>query len=213
MKKYQIVYADPPWSYNDKGCNGSAEGHYPTMKLKDICRLPIKDLTDTDCVLFIWVTYPMLREVQTVIKKWGFKYKTIGFQWIKIYAKSEKPFFGLGRWTRGNSEACLIATKGSPKRINNAISQLLIHPVMEHSKKPDAAREKIVELMGDLPRVELFARCKTPGWDVWGNEVESDISLSNNPTYKTRCQGCPKYLLDCDGKALQVECFTRKGEN
>lgn len=177
MKKYNIIYADPPWKYQDRNCNGSAEKHYPTMTINDLCTLPIKEITSDNCVLFIWVTYPMLEEAQKLIKAWGFKYKTIGFQWIKTYKKSGKFFFGLGRWTRGNTEPCLIATKGKPKRINNSISQLIISPVEEHSKKPDIVREKIVQLMGDLPRIELFARKKIPGWDVWGNEVDSDIFL------------------------------------
>jgi N6-adenosine-specific RNA methylase IME4 len=176
-KKYQIIYADPPWQYQDKGCNGNAESHYQTMSLKDICDLPVKDLAADDCVLFLWVTYPMLKEGMKVIESWGFKYKSIGFQWLKTYPKSQKYVFGLGRWTRGNTEPCLIATKGKPHRIDNAISQLIIHPIMKHSKKPDITREKIVQLMGELPRIELFARQSTPGWDVWGNEVKSNIDL------------------------------------
>jgi len=177
MKKYDIIYADPPWKYQDRNCGGGAEKHYSTMEIKDICNLPVRQISSDNCILFIWCTYPMLKEVQKVIEAWGFKYKTIGFQWIKTYKKSGKFFFGLGRWTRGNTEPCLIATKGKPKRINNSISQLIIAPIEKHSKKPDIVREKIVQLMGDLPRIELFAREKTPGWDVWGNEVESDIIM------------------------------------
>ena len=170
-KKYKIIYADPPWSYKDKKCNGNCESHYSTMNLGDICDLPIKPLTDKDCVLFLWVTYPMLREGLKLIQEWGFKYKTIGFQWIKQNKSGKGYFFGLGRWTRGNSECCLIAIKGKPKRINNSVSQLIISPLQEHSKKPDLVREKIVELIGDVPRIELFARQEVEGWDCWGNEV------------------------------------------
>lgn len=171
-KKYQIIYADPPWSYQDKKCNGACEFHYPTMKIEDICNLPIKNIADKDCVLFMWVTYPMLKEGLKLIEAWGFKYKTIGFQWLKTYPKSTEKFvFGLGRWTRGNTECCLIATKGKPKRVNNSISQLIISPLGKHSKKPHEARENILKLMGDLPRIELFARQSYEGWDCWGNEV------------------------------------------
>ncbi|HII3852943.1 TPA: MT-A70 family methyltransferase, partial [Pasteurella multocida] len=100
------------------------------------------------------------------------KYKTIGFQWLKTNKKNKDTFFfGLGRGTRGNTECCLIATKGKPSRISNKVSQLVVEPIQHHSKKPDVVREKIVELMGDLPRIELFARNTTDGWDVWGNEV------------------------------------------
>lgn len=185
MKKYNIIYADPPWRYNDRKCNGACEHHYNTMKIQDICNLPIKDIAADNCVLFLWTTYPMLQEAMQLINAWGFKYKTIGFQWIKLNKSIDNPlfiskkniFFGLGRWTRGNTEPCLIAVKGKPKRINNSISQIILEPIGKHSKKPDIVREKIVELIGDLPRVELFARNTTDGWDVWGNEVESTINL------------------------------------
>lgn len=171
-KKYNVIYADPPWRYQDKGCNGSAESHYSTMKIGDICNLPVKDIADENAVLFMWVTYPMLTEGLKLIEAWGFKYKTIGFQWIKTNKKNKSTFFfGLGRWTRGNTECCLIATRGKIGRVSNSISQLIIEPIQHHSKKPDVVREKIVELVGDLPRIELFARNQSDGWDVWGNEV------------------------------------------
>lgn len=170
-KKYNIIYADPPWSYKDKKCNGACEFHYNTMKINDICNLPIKNIADNNCVLFLWVTYPMLREGLKLMQKWGFTYKTIGFQWIKQNKSGNGFFFGLGRWTRGNTECCLIATKGKPKRINNSVSQLIFQPLEKHSKKPDLVRNRITELMGDLPRIELFARQYSEGWDCWGNEV------------------------------------------
>ena len=174
-KKYQIIYADPPWRYQDKGCSGSAEGHYNTMGIDDICALPVKDIADKNAILFMWVTYPMLAEGLKLIEAWGFKYKTIGFQWVKTNKKNKDSFFfGLGRWTRGNTECCLIATRGKISRINNSISQLVIEPIQHHSKKPDSVRGLITELVGDLPRIELFARNKTDGWDVWGNEVGND---------------------------------------
>ncbi len=176
-KKYKIIYADPAWSYQDKSCNGNALDHYKTMSVKDICNLDVGGVSDNDCVLFLWATYPLLPEALEVMKAWGFKYKSIGFQWIKKNKVSDSYFFGLGRWTRGNTECCLIGVKGKPKRINNSVSQLIIERIQQHSKKPDIVRDKIVELMGDLPRVELFARIKVDGWDSWGNEIESDIKL------------------------------------
>ena len=187
MKKYQIIYADCPWSYNDQGCQGTMANHYRGMKLKDICDLPIKNIADKNCVLFMWATYPMLREALKVIEAWGFEYKSIAFQWVKLNPKSRTPFYGLGRWTRGNTEPCLLATKGKPKRISNSVFQLVQEPRSTHSKKPQEVRKRIVELMGDLPRIELFARGerdkdlfgnnKFDGWDIYGNEVESDIEL------------------------------------
>ena len=170
-KKYNIIYADPPWRYQDRKCNGACEFHYNTMKIDNICELPVKDITDKDCVLFLWTTYPMLQEAMQLIKAWGFKYKTIGFQWVKQNKSGNGFFFGLGRWTRGNTECCLIATKGKPKRVNNSVGQLIVSPIQAHSEKPNEARTKIVELMGDLPRIELFALQYAEGWDCWGNEV------------------------------------------
>ena len=169
-RKYNIIYADPPWRYQDRKCNGACELHYNTMKIEELCKLPIKEISAKDSVLFMWVTYPMLKEGLTLIEAWGFKYKTIAFQWIKQNKSGKGFFFGLGRWTRGNTECCLIATKGKPKRVNNSVGQLILSPIEAHSKKPDQAREKIVDLMGDLPRIELFARQHTNGWDCWGNE-------------------------------------------
>ena len=113
----------------------------------------------------------MLQDAMHLIAAWGFKYKTIGFQWVKQNKSGNGFFFGLGRWTRGNTECCLIATKGKPKRISNSVGQLIVSPLREHSKKPDETRDKIIELMGDLPRIELFARQHAEGWDCWGNEV------------------------------------------
>lgn len=133
-----------------------------------------------DCVLFMWATYPMIQEALNLIKAWGFTYKTVAFQWIKENAKSPGYFFGLGRYTRANSEPCLIAIKGNPKRISAKVRQLVFSPVRRHSQKPDEVRDKIVELMGDLPRIELFARERTEGWDVWGDEVEDIQDRGSN---------------------------------
>lgn len=169
--KYNIIYADPPWRYGDKGCNGAANKHYSTMSISDIAALPVNDIAADNCALFLWGTYPLVQDAMNVIKSWGFTYKTIAFQWVKVYPKSGKFVFGLGRWTRGNTEPCFLAIKGKPQRISSSISQLIIEPPGRHSEKPPIVRDKIINLVGDLPRVELFARQQTPGWDVWGNEV------------------------------------------
>jgi N6-adenosine-specific RNA methylase IME4 len=176
-EKYNIIYADPPWKYERSKVEGSAEDHYPVMEIEDICNLPIADITDKDAVLFLWATFPKLPEALRVIDAWGFKYKSVGFVWIKKNRKADSFYFGLGFWTRGNAEICLLATKGHPHRKSAFVHQLIVSPIEYHSKKPDIARDKIVELLGDLPRIELFARDKTSGWDVWGNEIDSDISL------------------------------------
>ena len=181
MKKYNVILADPPWSFrawSNKGMGRSAEQHYPTMRLEDIKALPVADLAAEDCVLFLWATFPMLKEALEVIDTWGFTYKTVAFTWVKENRKSPGLFWGLGYWTRANAEICLLATRGSPKRQSAAVHQVILSPVEQHSKKPDAIRERIVTLMGDVPRVELFARQETPGWDVWGNEVSSDPGIA-----------------------------------
>jgi N6-adenosine-specific RNA methylase IME4 len=180
--KYQIIYADPPWSYDDKlGTNSAKMGgydkYYKGMSLPDICDLPINELADKDCILFLWATMPKLQEAFKVIDSWGFKHKTTAFTWIKLNPKSETIFKGVGRWVMGNAELVLLATKGKPKRIAKNISQVVMAKRGKHSVKPNEVKDRIVALMGDLPRIELFARQKTDGWDVWGNEVESDIKL------------------------------------
>lgn len=175
-KKYNIIYADPPWSYKDKRNKhprlcGGALSHYETMEIEDIKKLPIQNIVDENAILFLWVTFPNLQEGLDVIKAWGFKYKTLGFSWIKTNKKNGKPFFGIGYYTKSNCECCLIGIKGKPPKASNKISSVVISPREEHSKKPDEVRDKIVEFSGDLPRIELFARQYTDGWDCWGNEV------------------------------------------
>ena len=180
---YNIIYADPPWRYERNKVQGAAEKHYPTMSIDELCALPVADLAAKDCALFLWATFPMLPESLRLIKSWGFGFKTVAFVWLKRNRKSPSWFYGMGYWTRSNAEICLLATKGHPKRKSTGVHQLIISPIEQHSKKPDEVRDKIVALMGELPRVELFARQKAPGWDAWGNEVASDISLaerSNN---------------------------------
>lgn len=176
-KEYSIIYADPPWQYDRAGAQGSAEKIYRTMPVDEICSLPVADIAAKDSILFLWTTFPKLPEALKVINAWGFVYKSIAFLWLKQNRSGKGWFYGLGFWTRGNAEICLLATKGHPKRQSNRVHQFIISPIRSHSQKPDIARDKIVDLVGDLPRIELFARQKTDGWDTWGNEVECDIDL------------------------------------
>ena len=145
------------------------------MTLQDICALPVMDICAPDCGLFLWVTFPMLREAFEVIDTWGFTYKTCAFVWLKTNRTNNNYRMGLGNWTRANAEFCLFAKKGHPQRQSASVHQVIEAPITRHSEKPNEARQRIVELMGDLPRIELFAREKRPGWDVWGNEIQSDI--------------------------------------
>lgn len=179
-KKYKVIYADPPWRYQQKSLSGAAENHYPTMSIQELCELPVDELADKDSMLFLWTTFPMLSEALQLIKAWGFTYKTVAFVWVKQNKKSPTWFYGLGFWTRSNAEICLLAKRGKPKRNSASVHQLIIAPVEKHSKKPDETRKRIEQLMGDVPRVELFARQKSEGWDVWGNEVECDITMEGS---------------------------------
>ena len=173
-KKYNVIYADPPWSfktYSDKGKDRSPEKHYSVMTFKDICNMPVNNIANDNSVLLMWVIDPLLDKAFEVIKAWGFKYKTVAFTWAKTNIKSDGFFTGLGYWTRGNPEMCLLATKGKPKRVSKSVAQLVIDERREHSRKPDRIRHDIVNLCGDLSRIELFARQKFDGWDAWGNEI------------------------------------------
>ena len=173
-KKYNVIYADPPWHYNTwRNGMGTAEKHYPTMKIEKILAMKdtIQKISENDCVLFLWVTFPCLLDGLKTMKEWGFKYKTCGFTWVKRYPKCDKWVLGLGHWTRSNAELCLIGTKGTIYRKSKKVQQIVDTHREEHSKKPAIVRERIVELVGDLPRIELFARQTTDGWDCWGNEV------------------------------------------
>ena len=178
-KKYQIIYADPPWEYQDKALAGNRGAccKYPVMSIAELRSLPIPSLADKDCILFLWVTMPKLNECFLLIQDWGFAYKTVAFTWIKTNKNSMGFFIGMGRWTRSNAELCLLATKGKPQRLSASISQIVMSPIQEHSRKPAIVRQRIVELCGNLSRIELFARREVDGWDCWGNEVESDIQL------------------------------------
>lgn len=202
-KRYNVIYADPPWTYTDKAAAGKrgAEFKYPCMTLDDIKALPVPEIAAADAVLFLWVTWPLLVEGIETLQVWGFKYKTVGFVWIKLVRRVERMinslvnvvrfatgsneaienfvrefierilFMGMGNWTRSNSEVCLMGIRGKPKRISAGVRQVIMSPIQEHSRKPDETRDRIVQLMGDVPRIELFARQTAPGWDAWGNEV------------------------------------------
>ena len=169
MKRYKIIYADPAWSYSGQLFNrGGVKDKYDTIHKRDIAELNVNAISHTDSVCFMWTTFPKIEEALYVMRAWGFTYKTVAFSWLKTYEKSGKLFFGMGKWTRA---------KGNIKRVNASVPQALLHPILKHSEKPQEVRDRIVTLMGDLPRIELFARTKKDGWDSWGNEIKSDIDV------------------------------------
>jgi site-specific DNA-methyltransferase (adenine-specific) len=220
-KRYAVVYADPPWGY-DQGGRGSTEKHYSTMSLVQIAALSVKTIAADDAVLFLWVTGPFLEEAFSIMKAWGFTSKTIAFTWVKYHEGSGKRCVGGGFWTRANVELCLLGVRGkAPRRVNKAVRQLmesgpvpimgddvLLAPRGKHSAKPEEARERIVELMGDISRIELFARGKggkEQGWDQWGNECECDVTLTTLTTTENQGEtdmgNMPQDMLDDIGKA------------
>lgn len=170
--QYSIIYADPPWQYRDKALAGlrGAECKYTVMTLDDIKALPIASIAAKDCWLFMWVTDPFHEAGYEVIRSWGFTPSSGGFTWIKT-TKNGKLFWGMGAaGSRSNPEFLLMSKRGKPKRISAAVHSVIMSQIEGHSKKPGEARERIVKLCGDLPRIELFARQKVDGWDGWGNE-------------------------------------------
>ena len=173
-KKYNIIYADPPWQYKDNKSNDPKLGGitYPTMSIEELCKLPVSNIADINCVLFMWVTMPLLPSTFEVIDAWGFNYKTCAFCWVKTTKSNKAIYSGLGNYVNGNAELCLLAKKGKLDRINKNVKQVLIEPLGVHSAKPKRVYNDIENLYGDLPRIELFSRCEHEGWDSFGNEVE-----------------------------------------
>lgn len=181
--KYGAIYADPPWRFetwapgNWRERRGDRCAPYQTECAGDLSSLPVADLAARDCALFVWVTWPLLGAALALIDEWGFDYKTCAFSWMKAHASQIDMFrddadvqIGTGYWTRANSEACLLATRGKPKRLDAGVRQGIIEPRREHSRKPDCVPGRIERLVAG-PYCELFARTTRPGWDSWGNEV------------------------------------------
>jgi N6-adenosine-specific RNA methylase IME4 len=186
---FKAILADPPWrfkTYNEEGrkrCpdwkrfKGSPARHYETMSANEIAALPVAEVAADDAVLFMWISWPMLADAMSLIEAWGFTFKTCAFDWMKariqqidIFRDDADALMGMGYWTRANSEPCLLATRGKPKRLHADVRQGIIEPRREHSRKPDCVHARIERLV-DGPYLELFARAQRPGWTVWGNEV------------------------------------------
>ena len=175
MGTFSVIYSDCPWEYkvwSKKGLGRTAASHYGTMSTEELCALPVVEIASPDCMLFMWASFPNLLDSLKVMSSWGFKYKSCGFVWIKTNRKSPGFHIGMGHYTRANAEICLIATRGHPKRVSKSVRQLVLSPIEHHSKKRDCIRNYIVELCGDVPRIELFARERVPGWEALGNEID-----------------------------------------
>ena len=179
---YGAILADPPWrfeTWSDKGRDRSPDRHYRALPAEEIMALPVAALAAPDCVLFLWVTWPMLLHTLRVITAWGFTYKTCAYDWTKADASQvelfqddiDDPVMGGGHWTRANTEPCLLAVRGKPKRLHADVRQAIIEPRREHSRKPDCVYDRIERLVAG-PYLELLARRHRDGWDAWGDEVD-----------------------------------------
>lgn len=199
---FGAILADPPWAFeawSGKGKARSAENHYVTMTDDGLATLPIADLAAPDCIVFMWAVWPKIHDALRIIEAWGFTYKTCAFSWMKadpyrLFADDATPDMGMGYWTRANTEPCLLATRGKPKRLSAGVRQGIIAPRREHSRKPDGIHERIERLVSG-PYLELFARQQRPGWTAWGNETDkfgtvedydarADFSGSINECYR-----------------------------
>ncbi len=172
--KFRVLYADPPWDYGNKMVGGSeefqqrwtsAESHYPSMTIAELCALPVKDLATDDAVLFLWVTSPLLAECWPVIRAWGFAYKAC-FVW-------DKEGHNFGHYNSVRHEFLFICTRGSclpdSKKLEDSVQT--IPKTREHSRKPEEFRAIIDAMYPNGPRVEVFARGEVPlPWVAWGNE-------------------------------------------
>ncbi|MBF0265436.1 MAG: DNA methyltransferase [Gammaproteobacteria bacterium] len=181
-KKYQVIYCDPPWHYNNRKSNGAAVNHYPTMKQNELIKMRsfIDDIADTPCFLLMWATYPLLAESLELVNAWGFTYKTVAFTWVKKYANGNYSIGG-GNYTRSNAEICLLGLRGKNFKVQDFVKNRAINQIIEtndqgkriHSRKPSETKERIDLLFGkDVNKIELFARETSDGWDHWGNEVD-----------------------------------------
>ncbi len=180
-KKYNIIYADPPWMYNNKSppClpkkqpnTCKIEYYYPTMALQDIKELNVSDICENDCVLFLWATTPAIKEALEVMESWGFKYKT-----MITWEKTNKDC--MGYWFRVCTEHLLVGVKGNVKAFRNMSRTCYQEKRSKHSKKPIYFR-KLIESLNINPKIELFARERFEGWDAWGNEIECDMDLKSS---------------------------------
>jgi len=178
-KKYNIIYADPPWQFSSpkfrnrgRGFGNRVEDRYSTLSHTELSALPLESISKKDCILFMWVVDSHLEKALEVMKNWGFRYSTIGFMRVKKTNKNNY-CYNYGTYTLKSTEICLIGIKGKLKNIkkSNNVKSLVFAERTIHSKKPEDVRKRIEDLCLDLPRIELFARQKTSGWDAWGDEV------------------------------------------
>lgn len=186
--KYAAIYADPAWRFKnwsmkelavrgEKWARRNGRSPYSVMDTADICQLPVSNLAARDCVLFLWATYPKLPDALQVMEAWGFTFKSVAFTWVKKNPKGSGWHFGLGYWTCGNPEICLLGTRGRPRRVCNSVANLVVSPRRDHSRKPDEVYDRIERLVPG-PYIELFARQTRPGWTSWGDQCPDSAAAA-----------------------------------
>lgn len=176
---FGAILADPPWpfaTWSHKGQGRSGEAHYGTMSHADMEAMPIASLAAPDCILFIWIVQTQIPQAVRLIDAWGFNQKSVAFAWMKgdglpLFPDDITTQIGMGKWTRAEFEQCWLATRGTPKRLDAGVRQVVLEKRREHSRKPDGIHERIERLVAG-PYLELFARQKRQGWTVWGNQTE-----------------------------------------
>lgn len=195
-RAYNIIYADPPWSQGQENFRGGTGKHYATMTDREIEELPVGGLAAEDCALFLWTTNVKLEVGLRLLRSWGFKMTAVFLTWIKVNKGNGDIATGVGHWSRSATELVLLGTRGqvSKYRAHSCLSSVLVSERREHSRKPDQVRDMIVSLLGDLPRIELFSRTHTPGWDIWGNQTDTfgDRGALLAAT-TTAIEGTPRY--------------------
>lgn len=173
---FQMIMADPPWSYemrSEAGYGRAPDAHYDCMAVEEIAALPVAALAADNCLLWMWAVMPMLQQAMDVIAAWGFQFKTGGY-WVKTaktFRRDQKLAFGTGYILRNAGEPFLIATRGAPST-TKAVRSVIMAPRREHSRKPDQAFAEAERLMPDARRIELFSRQPRAGWSNWGAEAD-----------------------------------------
>jgi len=197
-RAYNIIYADPPWSQGQENFRGGTGKHYATMSDRAIEELPVGGLAAEDCALFMWTTNVKIEVALRLIRSWGFKMTAVFLTWIKVNKGNGDIATGVGHWSRSATELILLGTRGkvSKYRAHTGLSSVLVSERREHSRKPDQVRDMIVSLLGDIPRIELFSRTHTSGWDIWGNQTDTfgpAFSALGNPLLPPTAEGSPLY--------------------
>ena len=219
VKKYQVIYADPPWSYSSSSTKSTnnCEAHYPTMSIDELKALPVKDIAEKDCALFMWSSNPHLPKAIDIMEAWGFKYKTVFKVWRKQNSDGS-PVTVPGWWSRSSTELLLVGAKGTPLQNKMVLNEAQEYCSQResHSEKPDEIRDCIFNFLDVTSRIELFSRKVCDNWDSWGLEtpgyfydenVESSTSfhIDENSNIKYRSFGVQvDTLLNIKGKVKKV---------